>query len=274
MSEPKVINNLDDTLLWQRRMGMPFQHMIAAGMVEGADVLSYGASVRDLAQASGFVRFAFDQEVDTDLPAASTLYVVSTEAADTSTFTVVGIDAAGDPQTVTGTFAGTTPVALSGTWNHAQKLIYTDGTTQNVGTLYLSTKATAGVPGASDNICCAAEINSNYGVNPILKCPNNQTILLNSLNITTETKTLHVILGRRTLGSVLINAFDVDVTDGFVDFQFEVPMYLREGDEIRMTVASLSGTVQGASFGFNGYILRGDTGSSRTSASVQANIYE
>lgn len=273
MSEPVVIRNLNDALIWQSRFPMPFADQVAAGMVEGADPISHGCTTRSLAAASGFVRWSIDQEVDTGfLTPGSTVYLVSDDAGDTDTCLVHGVDANGDFATAETTMTGLTPVAVAGTWNHIQKVIYT-GAADNVGNIWCSTKSIAGAPGALDDIQAQVEPTFNYAVNPHILTPNNWTYLIKHIVMTTETKTAHCRFERDTQGKN-IRTFEVDITDGFIQFDLDVPFYLREGDKMRVVVASLSGTVGGASFGFNGYILRGDTGEGRSPASVQAALYD
>jgi hypothetical protein len=223
---PNKINHGEGhELHWQAYHQMSFPDMVAAGMISGAEPISHGCTVRSLAAATGYVRWSMDQEVDTGfLTPASTVYLVSTDAGDTGVCRVHGVDANGDFTITDTTMTGTTPVAIAGTWNHIQKVIYT-AAADNVGSIYCSTKSTAGVPGASDDVQALIEPTFNYAVNP---------------------------LGKN------LRTFEVDITDGFLQFDLDVPMFLREGDKLRIVIGSLTGTVGGASFGFNGYILKNE----------------
>lgn len=246
----------DSRFRWHAAFRPHFDALVAVGYVDGCFPLSYGSSLTGAAASDGEVAFreAPPLNYGADL-VADTVYVVSSSASDTQTYSIQGIDAAGDFATATVTATGTTPVAVSGTWNHVQRCICTDGI-DNVGTVYVSTKSGAGVPSTTgDQIQTVMIAGDNYAINPMLVVPNHQIITLNAFDFSQnvqQTATVRVFANRQ--GRWIINfKFYVGKQDSF-EQRFLTPVRLFEGDKMKVTFQAGGGTAANATFGMNGNV--------------------
>lgn len=247
-----------DRQRWATAAGFHWDDLVSYGYVDGGERLSYGCTVTDLDAADGEVAFnesilAYPAELS-----ASTVYLVSSSVSDTSTFTVHGIDANGDFATAQVTATGTTPAAISGTWNHIQRCI-SDGA-DNVGTVYVSTDAGALPTTLGDQIQTVMLPGTNYAINPMFVCPNNWLISITRFDFNTDTKSAFVIEVEanrqgRWLQNFLFYAYESQFAQ-----DFHAPVILREGDKIRVKATLRSGTGADATFGMNGIVLRNDQG--------------
>jgi hypothetical protein len=245
----------DTRFRWHRAMNPHFDTLVSVGYIDGCYPVSYGGTISGFASGDGAVAF---REGSTKLGygadlSADTLYLVSSSASDTQDYTVQGIDANGDYATATVTATGTTPVAVSGTWNHAQRLICTSGV-DNVGTVYLSTKSGAGVPiTLGDQIQCVIGPGDNYAINPLLVVPNHMIVTINSFDFTQDVQqaaTIRILCNRQ--GRWLLNfKLFVGLDDHFLQ-NFHTPLRFFEGDKIRIEITAGGGASANAAFGMNG----------------------
>lgn len=240
-----------------RHFDLHFDTLVSIGYVPFTGKLSFGSTCTTFASTDGEVAFregstklAFGADLDAD-----TIYIVSSSASDTQTYSIQGINAAGDFTTTTVTATGTTPAAVAGTWDHVQRVICTDGV-DNVGTVYVSTKSAAGVPTTTgDQIQCVMAPGDNYAVNPELRVANNQLITINRFDFSQDvqqTATVRILANRQ--GRWILNfKFFVGLQDSFSQ-DFHSPLALQEGDRMRVLVEAGGGTGAKASFGMNGNV--------------------
>lgn len=252
-------HDLEESRRWafHRAANMHFDTLVAIGYLDGVYPVSYGGSLNGAVNTDGEV--AFREAPELAYPAAlsaSTVYIVSSSASDTQTYSIQGIDANGDYATTTVTATGTTPAALSGTWNHIQRCICTDGV-NNVGLVYTSTKSGAGVPSTTgDQIQTVMAIGDNYAINPEIVVPNEQIFTFNSFDFSQDVQqaaTIKIFSNRQ--GRWIINfKFFVGNQDQFGQ-TFHTPLRLFEGDRMRVTFTAGGGAAAKATFGFNGNVL-------------------
>jgi hypothetical protein len=234
-----------------------FDTLAAVGYVDGAYPVSFGGTITGVTNTDGEVAFREGSTLlnyGADL-SASTLYIVSSSASDTQDYVIQGIDANGDYATATVTATGTTPAAVSGTWNHAQRLICTTGV-DNVGTVYLSTKSGAGVPVTTgDQIQCVMEIGMNYAINPMLYVPNNQIIYFNGFEFfqdANQTATINIYANRQ--GRWILNFRFFGGRSDHTEVVFHTPVRFFEGDKMKVTIEAGGGSAANAAFGMNGLV--------------------
>lgn len=247
-----------DRLAWHRTFEPHFDTMVAWGYLDGAYPLSYGSTITGVVGADGEVAFregavlAYGSALS-----ASTVYLVSTSASDTGSYLIQGIDANGDYATATVTATGTTPVAVSGTWNHIQRLIHTSAGSNNVGTVYVSTDSGAIPSTTGDQIQVAMGVGDNYAINPELWCPNNMTITINTFDFSTsanQTATIRLLANRQ--GQWILNfKFFTDPAGGAFTQNFHTPLRLFAGDKLRVLITAGGGSSTNGSFGMNGVVL-------------------
>jgi hypothetical protein len=226
------------------------------GSCKGVELLSFGATITGLDAADGEVGF---YEGLLALPAAlsaSTVYVVSSSASDTGTYRLQGIDANGDYQDVTVTATGTTPVAASGTWNHVQSCNAVSA--DNVGTVYVSTDAGAIPTTTGDQIQTVMLPGKNYAINPVLECPNNWIILINSFSFSADTNQVCVVQIDCNRQGRYIENFKFFAADFEYFQEFHAPIKLWPGDKMRIKVELSAGVGADLTFGMNGTVLRND----------------
>lgn len=242
------------TRSWHSVFRPHFDTLVSLGYVEGVYPLSYGGSLAGAASTDGEVAFreAPPLGYGADL-AGDTIYIVSSSTSDTQNYAIQGIDTNGDFATTTVAASGTTPVALSGTWDHIQRCVCTDGV-DNVGTVYTSTKATAGVPSTTAHqIQTAMAVGDNYAINPMLVVPNNQIFTLNAFDFSqdvNQTATVRLFANRQ--GRWIINfKFFVGKQDSFEQV-FHTPLRFFAGDKLKVTFEAGGGTSAKATFGMNG----------------------
>jgi len=241
---------------WHRVFNPHFDTMVSWGYIPGANPVSYGSTLQSAVSGDGEIAFREGARIGypTDL-SASTVYLVSSSASDTGTYSIQGIDANGDYATATVTATGTTAVAVSGTWNHVQRCISTSA--NNVGTVYVSTKSGAGVPAlVGDQIQTVMNVGDNYAINPMLVCPNNQIITVNSFSFSQDVQqaaTIRITANRQ--GMWILNfKFYVGLQDQF-EQPFHTPVRLFEGDKLRVSFRAGGGAAAKATFGMNGNVL-------------------
>jgi hypothetical protein len=242
---------------WHRTFDPHFDTQVAWGYIDGAFPISYGSSLDGAVSGDGEVAFREGAETayGADL-SASTVYIVSSSSSDTQTYSIQGIDANGDYATTTVVATGTTPAAISGTWNHIQRCICTDGV-DNVGYVYTSTKSGAGVPATTgDQIQTIIAIGENYAINPMIVVPNSQIFTFNSFDFSQDVvQTGTVKIFARRQGRWIINfKFFVGNEDQFSQI-FHTPVRLFEGDAMRVTFTAGGGVAARATFGMNGNVL-------------------
>ena len=246
----------DQRYRWHSVFQPHWDTLVAIGYIDGMYPLSYGSSLSGVVSGDGEVAFRWGPEFNYGTAlSASTVYLVSTSASDTQVYSIQGIDANGDYATTTVTATGTTPVALSGTWNHIQRCICTTGA-NNVGTVYTSTEA-AGLPVAqNDQIQTAMVPGENYAINPELVVPNDQIFTINAFDFSqdvTQSATIRIYANRQ--GRWIINfKFFVGNEDSFEQI-FHTPLRLFEGDRMRVTFQAGGGSAAKASFGMNGNVF-------------------
>ena len=244
-----------ESTFWHQVCDPHFDTLVAVGYIDGVYPLSFGSSITGFAAADGEVAFregANFLDYGADL-SADTVYLVSTSASDTQEFSVQGIDANGDAVTVTVTATGTTPVALSGTWNHVQRCICTGA--DNIGTVYISTDAAALPTTVGDQIQTVMLPGENYAISPLLVVPNNQLFTINQFDFSQDVNQSALIkVFAKRQGKWLINfKFFGGKEDNF-EQGFHTPLRLFEGDSMKVTVTASGGATSKATFGMNGNI--------------------
>lgn len=243
-----------DRLNWSQVFRPEFGDLVSLGFVDGARPMSFGSTISGLASTDGNVAFREGTPLafGTDL-SASTVYICSSSGSDTQEFSVQGLDANDDFQTVDVTATGTTPAAVPGTWNHVQRFIAK--TTPNVGTVYISTDAGALPTTAGDQIQCVMLPADSYGINPLLKMGNNMYGLIHRFDFSTDTRNACLIrVKANRQGNWLLN-FKFYASDADYHQDFLVPLRLYPGDAIRVEIQLTSGTGASATYGMNGMVF-------------------
>ena len=106
------------------------------------------------------------------------LFGVSTSASDTAICISQVIDSNGDQTQITWTLNGTTPVSLGTGLVYAARISIISPTL-NVGEVYISTKAEAGLPAiVANKVQVVVPVGANYGCNPIIRGANGKTLLI------------------------------------------------------------------------------------------------
>jgi hypothetical protein len=261
---PQQVNSTD-LLNWHDVFKPNFGELLATGYVDGANAISYGSTIQALAVGDNEVQFfgAASGTKMNGLPtplSASTVYAVSDNAADTHECHVYGLDAAGDQQVQTVTLTGTTPVAVAGTWNHVRALVSSGA--DNTGNLFVSTDAAAVPTTLSDQIQCvvaaatAGRLNENYGINPVLVCPNEATINIHGIDLSISQQdgaVVRVYANRQ--GQWILN-FEFYVYQNTYSQRFYTPINLAQGDRLAVMVQRTgAGGAADCAFGMNGYVL-------------------
>lgn len=240
---------------WHTVFPIQFSDLVAAGYVDGGDVLSFGSTIQSISSTDGVC--AFREGPKLGYPAAlvaDTIYVVSS-AADTDTYTIHGLDANNDFQSETVTLTGTTPVAVAGTWNHVQRIVNSTTGTVNAGTIYVSTKATVGAPTTTAHqIQCVMAAGDNYAINPELVCPNDRIVLIHRFDFSTDgANDSKIRIEANRQGTWILNFLFYCDLEYHQDFL--VPIRLFPGDRFRVTIERQSGSNVNAGFGMNGYVF-------------------
>ncbi len=226
------------------------------GYVHGVHLLSYGCTVTDLSAADGTVMFNETLlGVAADL-AADTVYIVSSSASDTGTYRVQGTDANNAYQTATVTATGTTPAAVGGTWNHVSQCNAVSA--DNIGIVFVSTDAGAIPTTVSDQIQTKMLVGKNYAINPVLVCPEDWVITINSFEFSSDTNRPAAVQVDANRQGRWIENFKFFVADFDYTQEFHSPIKLWPGDRIRTTISLTSGTGADATFGMNGTVWRND----------------
>jgi VCBS repeat-containing protein len=230
--------------------------MVAWGYIDGAYPLSFGGSATGYVGADGEIAFREGTFLDYGAAlSADTIYIVSSSSSDTSTFTIQGLDATGAYQTAQVTATGTTPAAVSGTWNHVQRII-SDGAV-NVGTVYVSTDSGAIPTTTGDQIQVVMVAGENYAINPLLICPTDQVFTINAFDFSVDvnqSSTIRIYANRQ--GREIINfKFYAGAAQDQFHQTFHTPLRLFAGDSLKVTVQAAGGTASSATFGMNGVVL-------------------
>jgi hypothetical protein len=95
---------------------------------------------------------------------------------------------------------------------------------------------------------------TNYAINPMLVCPNNQVILLNrfDFSISVKTNPARIDITANRQGRWIQNF--VFFSDGQFEQTFDVPIRLQPGEKLRVEVTAGANATNGA-FGMNGKVL-------------------
>jgi len=238
---------------WHGAYRPSFDQLIAIGYAAGASALSYGSTVTGLNTTDGRVAF---NESFLGYPAelsGSTVYVVSSSPSDTGDIRVQGLNDSGIYQDRTVALTGTTPVAVTGLWNHVQRMTLVD--TTNVGTVYCSTNS-GGLPTTlAHQIQCVMPVGANYAINPLLVAGENQLILINRFDFSTANRdSMKVLIEANRQGNWIQN-FVFYTSDSQFAQDFKTPIALQPGAKLRCWVEMTGGSNGDASFGMNGFVM-------------------
>jgi len=110
-------------------------------------------------------------------------YVVSLDAADILAIRLWMVDENNDESIVDVTLNGLAPV-LIGQYIHCNMSMYLGSHIQNVGSLFVSTKAVAGLPLViTDSVQIHVGVGRGHANNPNQLCPNNQVFIFHMMDI-------------------------------------------------------------------------------------------
>jgi hypothetical protein len=262
--KPNQINSTD-LLNWHEVFKPDFGTLASLGYIDGVELLSFGSTIDGLATTDDEVMFfggASGVRINglPDPLSADTVYVVSDNAADTQEVTLKGLDANNNWATATATLTGTTPVAVSGTWNSVERIISSGA--DNVGAIYVSTKATAGAPTTiAHQIQCiipakvANTLPQNYGINPIMTCAADSACVIRGFDFSCAANdgvTVRIYANRE--GRWIIN-FELFIYQNQFTQRFYNPITLFAGDTLAVMVEREAGVGVKAAFGMNGVVM-------------------
>lgn len=241
---------------WHTVFPIQFSDLVASNYVDGAQPLSFGATIQSISSTDG--RCAFREGPKLAFPAAltgETMYAVSSSAGDTQTYTVHGLDANNDFQSETVTLTGTTPAAIPGTWNHVQRIVNSTAGTVNAGIIYVSNKATVGAPSTTAHkIQCVAAVGDNYAINPEIVCANDRIILIHRFDFSTDgANDTKIRIEANRQGTWILNFLFYCDLEYHQDFN--VPIRLYPEDRLRVTIERQAGSNVNAGFGMNGMVF-------------------
>lgn len=238
---------------WHQVYKTPWEVLVGIGYVEGAAPVLNAQNVPLLAPGDGEV--AIDASLSTIAEkeladAGELLYAVSTDAGDTTDATMSGVNADGVHESVSFTLNGLTPVqvvssatSIAGAWTTGHCLRNT--ATSWVGTVYVSTLSTAGIPAtATDSIQIVVPTDDNRGENPLIEAGDSQVLVFGGFNISVSVKdqiTVHMHI--KPEGSPWQLAFSFLAYQNAFSYRPTIPVVMAQGSKMIATAAaSSSGT--------------------------------
>lgn len=166
------------------------------------------------------------------LSSAQTIYCLSTDAGDTTTLTLQGLDANYDEISETVTLTGTSAVTTSNTFLRVFRMTY-DAT--NVGTITARTVSASGT--------IVAQIDAGYAqtLMAVYTVPAGFTAYLVALDATIDgTKTCQMLMYHRLFGKPFRIAH-VAESDGHYRYDFTAPLTVPEKTDIDIRINEVSG---------------------------------
>lgn len=166
------------------------------------------------------------------LSSAQTIYCLSTDAGDTTTLTLQGLDANYDEISETVTLTGTSAVTTSNTFLRVFRMTY-DAT--NVGTITARTVSASGT--------VVAQIDAGYAqtLMAVYTVPAGFTAYLVALDATIDgTKTCQMLMYHRLFGKPFRIAH-VAESDGHYRYDFTAPLTVPEKTDIDIRINEVSG---------------------------------
>jgi hypothetical protein len=166
------------------------------------------------------------------LSSAQTIYCLSTDAGDTTTLTIEGLDANYDEISETVTLTGTSAVTTSNTFLRVFRMTY-DAT--NVGTITARTVSASGT--------IVAQIDAGYAqtLMAVYTVPAGFTAYLVALDATIDgTKTCQMLMYHRLFGKPFRIAH-VAESDGHYRYDFTAPLTVPEKTDIDIRINEVSG---------------------------------
>lgn len=166
------------------------------------------------------------------LSSAQTIYCLSTDAGDTTTLTLEGLDANYDEISETVTLTGTSAVTTSNTFLRVFRMTY-DAT--NVGTITARTVSASGT--------VVAQIDAGYAqtLMAVYTVPAGYTAYLVALDATIDgTKTCQMLMYHRLFGKPFRIAH-VAESDGHYRYDFTAPLTVPEKTDIDIRINEVSG---------------------------------
>lgn len=166
------------------------------------------------------------------LSSAQTIYCLSTDAGDTTTLTIEGLDANYDEISETVTLTGTSAVTTSNTFLRVFRMTY-DAT--NVGTITARTVSASGT--------VVAQIDAGYAqtLMAVYTVPAGFTAYLVALDATIDgTKTCQMLMYHRLFGKPFRIAH-VAESDGHYRYDFTAPLTVPEKTDIDIRINEVSG---------------------------------
>lgn len=166
------------------------------------------------------------------LSSAQTIYCLSTDAGDTTTLTIQGLDANYDEISETVTLTGTSAVTTTNTFLRVFRMTY-DAT--NVGTITARTVSASGT--------VVAQIDAGYAqtLMAVYTVPAGFTAYLVALDATIDgTKTCQMLMYHRLFGKPFRIAH-VAESDGHYRYDFTAPLTVPEKTDIDIRINEVSG---------------------------------
>lgn len=166
------------------------------------------------------------------LSSAQTIYCLSTDAGDTTTLTIEGLDANYDEISETVTLTGTSAVTTTNTFLRVFRMTY-DAT--NVGTITARTVSASGT--------IVAQIDAGYAqtLMAVYTVPAGFTAYLVALDATIDgTKTCQMLMYHRLFGKPFRIAH-VAESDGHYRYDFTAPLTVPEKTDIDIRINEVSG---------------------------------
>lgn len=166
------------------------------------------------------------------LSSAQTIYCLSTDAGDTTTLTIEGLDANYDEISETVTLTGTSAVTTTNTFLRVFRMTY-DAT--NVGTITARTVSASGT--------VVAQIDAGYAqtLMAVYTVPAGFTAYLVALDATIDgTKTCQMLMYHRLFGKPFRIAH-VAESDGHYRYDFTAPLTVPEKTDIDIRINEVSG---------------------------------
>lgn len=166
------------------------------------------------------------------LSSAQTIYCLSTDAGDTTTLTLQGLDANYDEISETVTLTGTSAVTTSNTFLRVFRMTY-DAT--NVGTITARTVSASGT--------VVAQIDAGYAqtLMAVYTVPAGFTAYLVALDATIDgTKTCQMLMYHRLFGKPFRIAHIAE-SDGHYRYDFTAPLTVPEKTDIDIRINEVSG---------------------------------
>lgn len=192
--------NAGQRQVWHNLFRPPWEMLVSIGYIDAARVLQAQSQHIELQLIDGEQNIdgSGGTHLDKDLlDTGEELFAVSTSSSDIQQLELLGIDANGDPVTRTVDLTGTTPVS-TGTWlNVNSAAVQLVG---NVGTVYVSTKSTAGVPVVADKLQIKMDIDHGLAVNSMQQIGAEEIGMFNQLSFSVTSEQA------RAVGSVRVKA--------------------------------------------------------------------